>query len=517
MDIKANIDLNKAYTKKYSGSKFYGKNIIPDSSKICTSILENCKLGENVKITNCNLKNCSIQSNSIIGFANNIEPLNNQEKNKYFGTDGIRGIWEKDNILNIGTIKKLAKALNLISSQKIVLGIDTRETSPIIAKLLIDELKKYGAVIYYLNIVPTACVSFYTIKLRADYGIMITASHNPAIYNGIKLFDKNGVKLFEEEENKLEKKFNKKFVDNNRKHGKKINITNNEYLSYLINIDDNKLENIKIVLDCANGVASEIAEKLFTNLRATVISYNKHGEINNNCGALFPELLQKLVLINKADLGFAFDGDADRIITVNNKGAILDGDEMLYLLSWYYQKQNKLDSKTIIGTILTNVGIENKLKALGLNLLRTKVGDKYIIQQLQKNNYELGGEQSGHLIIKKFMLTGDGLLVARILTSLYLENRHIFNSVKENKYIQINKKIKLTNKLPKNFFDSPEFKKLYIFYINKLPSNGRIIIRPSGTEPIIRIMVETTDKNISLMFALDIKKRLSKLINNLNF
>ena len=431
-------------------------------------------------------------------------------ENQYFGTDGIRGIYGE--FLTTDLVRKVARSLCVNKPPKIMLGTDTRPSGKILADAFVNEVVKYGGEVYELGIIPTACVAFHTALFNCDYGVMITASHNPKEYNGIKILDKNGIKLSEKQENHLEKLFKVKNLK--KTDGKIIDLSTekNKYFTAIKNYNKSSLEDLRIVLDCANGASSKIAPLIFKGLNADVIAMHTKGEINDNCGCLYPENIKFLTEKYHADLGFAFDGDADRIIAINHKGQILNGDEILYILTWYYKKNNLLKSNRVVGTVLTNLGIENKIKALGVELIRTPVGDKYIIEEMQKNGYELGGEQSGHIIFNDLIPSGDGVLTARVLSHIFLENKNIFSTVKDNKYIQIQKDVSLQSLNQKQIIKSKEFINLFNFYKNKIGDSGRLIIRASGTEPKIRIMVETDEPNTALVYALEIKKKLIKML-----
>ncbi|MDD2227562.1 MAG: hypothetical protein PHH71_03175 [Clostridia bacterium] len=449
-------------------------------------------------------------------------------KTKFFGSDGIREIYGEK--LTPDLVVKVARSLCYQKATKIMFGTDTRPSGQILANSFINEIKKCGGVLYNLGIVPTACVSFYTSFYKCDYSVIITASHNPKEYNGIKILNNKSIKLSEKEEFNLEKLFNVSEI--NRSGGKIIDLSKkrNEYYDLIknfsnfyesknlktdeknLNSNANKLIGLKIVIDCSNGAAFKIAPLIFRDLGADIVAIiGTQGAINENCGCLHPENLIKTVLENKADLGFAFDGDADRVIAVNCKGEILDGDEILYILTWYFKNTNRLSSNCVVGTILTNMGIENKIKALGVKLYRTKIGDNYIIEKMQQDNLELGGEQSGHIIFNRLILSADGVLTARILAHIYKENKKVFLNVKDNKYVQIQKDIILKNPEQKKILKRKEVEDLIAFYKKKL-NGGKIIVRASGTEPKIRIIVETTDKNTALFYALELKKKLIKLL-----
>lgn len=488
-----------------SNSNLIAPLIIEDEVYIAsgTTVTKDLKRGET----------CIGRSKQEVKIFNNPYLENFKITTKYFGTDGIRGIYNE--IITSELVKKVAKSLCVNKKPKIMLGTDTRPSGQILAFSFIEEIIKYGGKIYNLGIVPTACVAFYTKLYNCDYGVVITASHNPKEYNGIKILDSNGIKLSEKQEFNLENLFETSLKI--KPGGKliELNKKREEYINLIQNFNENTLKGLKIVLDCANGAASEIAPLIFKNLNANVLAVNTQGEINENCGCLHPENVARYVLNNKADLGFAFDGDADRIITVNNEGRVLNGDDILYILTWYFKKNKLLESNKVVGTIITNKGIENKIKDLGVSLVRTQVGDKFIIEKMLQYDYELGGEQSGHIIFNNLILSGDGILTARILAHIYLENKEIFKNVKNNKYIQVERNIKIKNFDHRNLLNNKSFKNLVDFYKNKLGENGKLIVRPSGTEPVIRILVETTDKNSALLYALDLKKKITKLLSKI--
>lgn len=432
--------------------------------------------------------------------------------NKYFGTDGIRGVYGE--VVTEELIKKVARSLCVKSQPKIMLGRDTRPSGKILADAFCEEIIKFGGEVYNLGIVPTACVAYHTKLSACNYGVMITASHNPKEWNGIKILGSDGIKLSEKQEYELEQLFETNQSIISKTMGKLINLSksSNKYTSLIKDFANDSLEDIKIVLDCANGASSKIAPQIFRGLDAEVVVTSISGEINENCGCLYPDVIKNLCQKHRADLGFAFDGDADRILAINHKGQTLDGDEILYILTWYFKKNNLLTQNKVVGTIMTNLGIENKLRALGVELIRTQVGDKYIIEEMQKGGYDLGGEQSGHIIFNKLVPSGDGVLTARILAHIFNENKNIFQTVKENKYVQIHKDIILKSDEQRNVLKSREFETIFNFYKHKIDTSGRLVIRASGTEPKIRIMVEMSERNTALVYALEIKKKIINLL-----
>ena len=503
MENKKCISNINELKSKYKTSNFIGENFVEDSAMLINSSLENCSIGENVEISNSVLKDCYISAGSKIGTYKN----NNSTK-KLFGTDGIRGVFGQD--FNEITAEKLAKALCFDKKVKIVVGRDTRESGKVLFDAFSSAVVKFGGQVLDLGITTTPAVSYMTRHLKADYGIVITASHNPIEFNGFKVLDGNGEKISVEEEGHIENLFNSDLGESEVK-GKIRKVNAKPYEDYILNVDENKFDDIKIVFDCANGATAQIAPKIFEDLHSKVITTFSNGMINYKCGAVYPETLARLVVQNKADIGFAFDGDGDRIIAINSKGQILDGDEILYILAWYYNNLNQLQSKKVVGTLVTNLGIENKLLGLGLELVRVDVGDKFVKEKMKTENIELGGEQSGHLMLSKYGKSADGILIARLLTTIYIENKHIFHVVKDNKYMQANKTIKILNEVPTNFFESSEFKTLINFFQAKL-KGGRIVVRASGTEPKIRIMVECTDWVTANIFANEIRKKILILL-----
>ena len=504
MENKKCISNNDILKNKYNSSEFRGENIVAESASLVDTTLENCEVGENVEISNSCLKNCYISAGSKIG---TFKIEKNKEK-RLFGTDGIRGVYGQD--FTETTAENLAKALCYDKKAKIVVGRDTRESGKILFDAFSETVKKLGGQILDLGITTTPAVSFMTRQHKADFGVVITASHNPVEFNGFKVLGPDGEKISVEQEKKIEDMFDSPMPEvETQGRIRKINLQ--PYADFILGVDENKFDGLKIVLDCANGATSTVAPKLFEDLHAEVITTFSNGMINYKCGAVYPDALARLVVQNKADIGFAFDGDGDRIVAVNSKGQILDGDEILYILAWYYNTLNKIPSKKVVGTKLTNLGIENKLLGLGLELLRVDVGDKYVKEKMADEGIEIGGEQSGHLMLSDYGKSADGLLIARILTSIYLENKHIFFAVKDNNYMQAHKTIKLVEELPTTFFESSEFKTLLNFFQAKLKT-GRILIRPSGTEPKIRIMVECTDWVTANVFANEIRKKLIVLL-----
>jgi len=428
---------------------------------------------------------------------------------KFFGTDGIRGVVNE--FLTFDIAYKCGNALaRRGESVKILVGRDTRTTGDYLFSGFAGGALAAGAEITYIGICPTAGVSYLTKKLNMDYGVMISASHNPAEYNGIKIFNSNGVKIDDKDEEVLESSFDS-LIYLNKKN--KINYYDKHietYCDYLVNCIDMRLDGLKIVIDSGNGAAYSIAPNVFTRLGAMIIpiSCNNDGlNINRNCGALFPEVLSEAVLKYKADMGFSFDGDSDRIIACDENGNIIDGDMIIYILSKHLKSKNKLNKNIVIGTRHTNMGIEQNLRKEGIKLIRTDIGDKYVIAKMNELNASLGGEKSGHIIMFDHMSTGDGILTGvKIAEVIKASNCRLSTLVCRDLYPQINidcfvkDKIKVINS--QKVFD--EIKKQEEI----LGVDSRIMVRYSGTEPKIRIMVESKDCEKATISA----KKLQKIV-----
>ena len=441
-------------------------------------------------------------------------------KNKYFGTDGIRGTVNKGNItgekffkfgLASGTYFKNQKK----NKQIAIIAKDTRLSGYTLEPALVSGLVSGGMHVFTLGPLPTNGLAMLTKLMRANMGIMITASHNPYYDNGLKLFGPDGMKLSDQIEKKIEKLIdakNTKQLTNPKLLGrvKRLEDGNEKYIKILKkNFPKNfNLKGIKIVLDCANGASYKAAPKLLTDLGAKVISIGvtPNGlNINDKCGSTYPIRIKSAVKNYKAHVGISFDGDADRIIMCDEKGKIINGDQIIAMLAKRW-KLKKILKGGVVGTLMSNYGLEKFLKKEKIKFLRSKVGDRYVKEKMKKFNFNLGGEQSGHIILGKFATTGDGLLVAlevlfslrkkkkaskllnvfrplpQILESVFVKDKNIINNLKTKNAI------KKANRI--------------------MGSQGRILVRKSGTEPKIRIMAESYDKNIIFKCIKIIKKSL---------
>ena len=437
---------------------------------------------------------------------------------KYFGTDGIRGTVNKGNIngemffkfgLAAGTFFKNQKKLK----QTAIIAKDTRLSGYTLEPALVSGLASSGMNVYTLGPLPTNGLAMLTKSMKANMGIMITASHNPYYDNGLKLFGPDGLKLSDRIEKKIEDLIDQKNIFQLSKpkilgRVKRLEHGNEEYIKILRkNFPRNfSLKGMKIVIDCANGAGYKSAPILLKNLGAKVFSIGVKPNginINHKCGSTYPKKIQNAVKKYKANIGISLDGDADRVIMCDEKGKIVDGDQIIAALAkrWKYKKILKGGA---IGTLMSNYGMEKFFKRMKIKFLRSDVGDRYVKEKMRKNKFNLGGEQSGHIILGNFATTGDGLLVAlEILFSLRKGKKasKYFDVFKQTPQILENIEVK-----DKSIIDSPNCKKS-IREANKLINGkGRILVRKSGTEPKIRIMVESKYKTLNKKCIKIIKK-----------
>jgi phosphoglucosamine mutase len=418
----------------------------------------------------------------------------------YFGTDGIRGIVGEE--LTQEICFRCGNALAKTKKYaKIVIGRDTRTSGSFVLSSFVSGATMGGASVVDAGIVPTPAISFLTKKTRADYGVMITASHNPPEYNGIKIFDSEGKKIGAKLENEIERNFAKQKIEKNSKLGKYVfkGKLAKDYVDFVVNAIDFKLNGLKVVVDSANGASYLIAGKVFKKLGAKVTKINATscGEnINYGCGALHPEKLAQVVKKTGADIGFAFDGDADRVVAVDEKGETIDGDQIILFLTEMFKKFGLLKSHAVVATIQTNMGVEKQLEKLGLKLIRTDVGDKYVTDELCAKNLQIGGEQAGHIIMTDYCPTGDGILCAAMMSKFVMMSKEpISKNIFRGLYKQHSKNYVVSDKY--NLINSAGVKIAISESEALLKDGGRVVVRASGTEPKIRVMVETQDDLIA--------------------
>ncbi len=415
----------------------------------------------------------------------------------FFGTDGLRGRVNEDLTQTIAY--KIGNALSILKENPtIIIGSDTRVSNTYLTLGVASGAMSGGARVIDVGVVPTAGIAYLTKKYGADYGIVISASHNSGEYNGIKVFNSDGYKLSDKEEERIERCFIREKINdfpNIGAYEQDFNLVK-PYKKFLIDASEHRLDGLTIVVDGAYGAAHRIAPDVFRKLGANVIAANCVNDglkINENCGALYPENLVKRVFRYKADMGFAFDGDSDRLIAVDENGKIIDGDMIIWGLAKYFKKIGRLNSNTVVGTSHTNMAIEEDLKREGINLIRTDIGDKYVLAKLIEKNLTLGGEQSGHIIIKDLATTGDGILAAIILANMVInEKTTLSQALKIDLYPQVNKNVVVEDKF--RIMNNEELGKAVAKFNAELSGGGRIMIRASGTEPKIRVMVESKNK-----------------------
>lgn len=446
---------------------------------------------------------------------------------KYFGTDGVRGVANTE--LDCNLAYKLGRAGGYVLAKgdhrvKVVVGKDTRISGDMLEAALISGLMSVGCDVITVGVIPTPAVAYLTRKYNADCGVVISASHNPVEFNGIKFFNKDGFKLDDNIELEIEKYIDDiDAVDSNpigTEVGRRIHRheAQNEYVDFLIEAAGVDLTGKKIVLDCANGAASKVAPEAYRRLGAEVIAIAADPDgtnINDKCGSTHPENLQKVVVEEGADYGLAYDGDADRLIAVDEKGNIVDGDRIMILSAINLKKKGKLAKNTLVVTVMTNIGLKIAAKENDIDLAITKVGDRYVMEEMLKEGYVLGGEQSGHLIFLDNNTTGDGTLSSLVLSGIIAEEgktlSELASVMEQYPQVLINAKVKNENK--NRYMEFPEVKAEIERIEKLLDGEGRVLIRPSGTEPLVRVMLEGKEveqiKELATNLAELIKERLA--------
>ncbi len=430
---------------------------------------------------------------------------------RLFGTDGVRGIANKELTpelaMNLGRAAATVLAVNSRRRPLFVVGMDTRISSEMLSNAITAGLCSVGADVLILGVVPTPAVAYLIGKYKADAGIMISASHNSAEFNGIKMFSGDGYKLPDVLEEQIEEivlneiKSSEALIGGDVGKVTYMNSAIKDYVDHLKSTVPNSLDGLKIAVDCANGSASVVAEELMKQLGAdATILYDKPDGININegCGSTHIENLSKYVVENKMDLGVAFDGDADRCLCVDENGELIDGDQVMAICSLDMKERGRLAKNTVIGTILTNLGFIKYCEANGINFIATKVGDKFVLEEMLLEEYNFGGEQSGHVIFRDFATTGDGELTAIQLLSLVKRSGKKLSELSRvmKKYPQISINVNVTNDGKVKFYTNTAVKESIETAKEELGDKGRIVVRPSGTEPKIRVMVECNDEEL---------------------
>ena len=412
----------------------------------------------------------------------------------FFGTDGLRGIVNEE--LTFDVAYKCGNALPALKESPLVLiGRDTRVSGEYLTVALAGGVMSGGGRVIDVGVAPTSAVAYLTRAIGADFGAVISASHNPKEYNGIKIFDKNGYKLSDSEEERIERTFITSRVCSYDKVGsfKTDHKLIKKYEDFLVGASERPLNGLTVILDGANGAACRSAPAVFKRLGARVIAtgcFCDGMRINEGCGALYPQTLAKRIKRSGADVGFAFDGDADRVMAVSADGKIIDGDMIIYILARYMKSKGTLNKNHVVGTSHTNMGIEKALSEQGIGLVRTDIGDKYVLARLIEDGLSLGGEQSGHVILKDVHSTGDGILCAIALSGVMIASglglAELFDA---RLYPQANINVKVKDKL--KIMNSERLSDACAMIRGALGPDGRVMVRASGTEPKIRIMVES--------------------------
>lgn len=429
---------------------------------------------------------------------------------KYFGTDGFRG--EANVTLTVEDAYKVGRFLGWYYGQKnegercrVVIGKDTRRSSYMFEYSLVAGLTASGADVYLLHVTTTPSVSYVVRTEEFNCGIMISASHNPFYDNGIKVINERGEKLEEDVITQIEKYLDGEMGEipyaTREKIGRTVDFAagRNRYIGYLISIATRSFKNKKVGLDCANGSASAIAKNVFDALGAEthVINNNPDGlNINTNCGSTHIEGLQKYVVENGLDVGFAYDGDADRCLAVDSEGNLVDGDKIMYICGKYMKEQGSLVNNTVVTTIMSNFGLYKALEREGIRFEKTAVGDKYVYENMSQNGHCLGGEQSGHIIFSKHATTGDGILTSLKVMEVMLEKKESLKKLADEIeiYPQVLKNVRVHDK--KEAQDDSDVQAEVAKVAEALGDTGRILLRQSGTEPVVRVMVEAETDEI---------------------
>ena len=434
---------------------------------------------------------------------------------KYFGTDGIRRIANTE--LSPELVYKVAKAGAYVLSKHtdhapmILIGRDTRISGTLIESAMTAGFLSYGANVKLLEVMPTPAVAYLTRKLKADASVVISASHNTYEFNGVKYFSNKGMKIPDDLEEEIEEVMESGKLDELTAVNDKIGVSEictdliEEYVYFFRKTFDEMVEKFNrddfaVAIDTANGATSKVAEKVFKTLGINyrIIHNNPDGiNINQDCGSTHLESLKDYVIKNEMSLGIAYDGDGDRCLAVDEKGNTIDGDQIMAIVANYLKEKGKLNDNTLVATVMSNLGLNKFSEKEGIQFKQTKVGDRYVLEEMLKNNYNLGGEQSGHVIFLDYNPTGDGILTSLMLIQVLLEKK--ITASKACELIQIYPQVLINAKVEaskKYDYEKDEKIKEAIQQVEKeFAGKGRVLIRPSGTEPLVRVMIEGEDQN----------------------
>lgn len=445
---------------------------------------------------------------------------------KYFGTDGIRRIANTE--LTPSLVYKVAKAGAYVLSKHtdhvptILIGRDTRISGTLIESAMVAGFLSFGANVKLLGVIPTPAVAYLTRKLKADASVVISASHNTYEFNGIKFFSNKGMKIPDTLEEEIEEIMDSGKIDDLTAVNDKIGVSEyalelmDEYVYFFRKhfeevIEENLTKDFIVGLDTANGATSVVAEKVFQALGIPykIINNKPDGiNINQNCGSTHLEGLKKFVVENHLSLGVAYDGDGDRCLAIDEKGNEIDGDKLLAIISSNLKEKGKLKKDTIVATVMSNLGLNKYAKENSLALLQTKVGDRYVLEEMLKQDFNLGGEQSGHVILLDYNPTGDGILTSLMLIKAMLESKKQASELGDmvRLYPQVLVNAKVSNDKKYDYEKDKEIKEAIENLEKEFAGNGRVLIRPSGTEPLVRVMIEGEDQT-------DISKKAQEIAN----
>ena len=434
---------------------------------------------------------------------------------KYFCSDGIRRIANTE--LSPELVYKVAKAGAYVLSKHsdhtptILIGKDTRISGSLIESAMVTGFLSYGANVKLLGVMPTPAVAFLTREMEADASVVISASHNTFEFNGIKFFSNKGMKIPDEIEEEIEEVMDSGKLDELSAVGDKIGVSEirtdliQKYVEFFKelfteSIDKYNYDKFEVVIDTANGATYQVAEEVFKALgiRYHIINNKPNGiNINDNCGSTHLEALRDYVLSHRFQLGIAYDGDGDRCLAIDELGNIIDGDNLLAIISNYLDKKSMLKKKTVVATVMSNLGLNKYCKRKGTKLVQTKVGDRYVLEEMLKSGYNLGGEQSGHVILLDYNPTGDGILTSLMLIQAILESGKTASELSSelNTYPQVLMNAKVSESKKYDYESNEEIKTAIEQLEKEFSGNGRVLIRPSGTEPLVRVMIEGEDQN----------------------
>ncbi len=426
---------------------------------------------------------------------------------RLFGTDGVRGVAGRD--LTVSFAIKLAQAAAIVLAESArnegrrptaVIGRDPRISGEYLAAAVASGLASSGVDVFDAGVIPTPATAFLTADINADFGVMISASHNPAPDNGIKFFAFGGHKLPDEVEDAIEAAMELPAlspIGDQVGNVQRFADAEDRYLVHLLGALPNSLQGLKVVVDCAHGAASAISPQVFKDSGATVVVIGNDPDgfnINAGYGSTNLSALQSAVLENEADLGFAHDGDADRCLAVDHTGAIVDGDQLMVILALAFKQRGELARNTLVATVMSNLGLRLAMAEAGITVIETKVGDRYVLEQIREGGYSLGGEQSGHIIFSRYATTGDGILTALLVAA---EVKRSGKTLKElaaqmTSYPQVLVNVK---NVDRSRVDSDQgLREIVVQATNELGDSGRVLLRASGTENLVRVMVEASDE-----------------------